>query len=186
MERNLILTGTNVARVWISSWCHMGLNTAFFSTWYLQPPTFQAAKHVVQLCNWKTWCPCFVHAKSDHKEVLPAMLYFYSRWFLGLCVQGYLCLRAYQEQVVSLVSLMLDTGFPCFRRNSIEELRWPHMIDHVTLMWLSHDLRARFRPRLSEREAAKTIIEVVEYSCLNFRFGSLLTMCVSYLPGSLL
>jgi phosphatidylinositol 4-kinase len=45
------------------------------------------------------------------------------RWFLGLCVQGYLCLRAYQEQVVSLVSLMLDTGFPCFRRNSIEELR---------------------------------------------------------------
>ena len=64
-----------------------------------------------------------MHAKSDHKEVLPAMLYFYSRWFLGLCVQGYLCLRAYQEQVVSLVSLMLDTGFPCFRRNSIEELR---------------------------------------------------------------
>ena len=45
------------------------------------------------------------------------------RWFLQLCVQGYLCLRPYQEQVVSLISLMLDTGFPCFRRNSIEELR---------------------------------------------------------------
>ena len=37
---------------------------------------------------------------------------------------------------------------------------------HVTSV--SH--RARFRPGLSEREAAKTIIEVVEYSCLNFRF----------------
>ena len=32
--------------------------------------------------------------------------------------------------------------------------------------------RARFRPGLSEREAAKTIIEVVEYSCLNFRSAS--------------
>ena len=45
------------------------------------------------------------------------------RWFLQLCVQGYLSIRPYQEQVVSFVSLMLDTGFPCFRRNSIEELR---------------------------------------------------------------
>ena len=46
------------------------------------------------------------------------------------------------------------------------------MIDHVTLMSLSHDLRARFRPSLSEREATKTIIEVVEYSCLNFRLNN--------------
>ena len=39
------------------------------------------------------------------------------------CVCRDIYVRPFQEQVVSLVSLMLDTGFPCFRRNSIEELR---------------------------------------------------------------
>ena len=61
------------------------------------------------------------------------------------------CFRPYQDAIITLVSLMLDTGLPCFRGQTIRLLR------------------TRFSPQSTEKEAAVYMHSIVLKSLLNKR-----------------
>ncbi|KAK4284694.1 hypothetical protein QN277_001489 [Acacia crassicarpa] len=63
--------------------------------------------------------------------------------FLSLCVKGYLAARRHMDGIITTVALMLDSGLPCFSRG-----------DPIG------NLRKRFHPEMSEREAANFMIRV--------------------------
>ncbi|KAL2928772.1 Phosphatidylinositol 4-kinase alpha 1 [Bienertia sinuspersici] len=63
--------------------------------------------------------------------------------FVGLCVKGYLAARRYMDGIINTVSMMADSGLPCFSRG--EPIG---------------NLRKRFHPEMSEREAANFMIRV--------------------------
>ena len=73
------------------------------------------------------------------------------QWFQHLCVQAYLAVRPYREVVITLVSLMLDTGLPCFRGQTVKQLT------------------DRFQPNYSEKDASAYILQIVRDSTLNIR-----------------
>lgn len=58
--------------------------------------------------------------------------------------------RPYQDAIICLVSLMLDTGLPCFRGQTIKQLR------------------QRFTPSSNEKEAAKYMTEIVRKCYLSW------------------
>ncbi|KAG0256287.1 phosphatidylinositol-4- kinase [Actinomortierella ambigua] len=73
------------------------------------------------------------------------------RWFCELCVKAYLASRPYAEQIIQMVALMLESGLPCFRGETLKRLR------------------SRFQPERSERQAADFMKEKVDESYLNKR-----------------
>lgn len=44
-------------------------------------------------------------------------------FFSELTVRAYLAARPYEADIVALVALMLDTGFPCFRKADLKVLQ---------------------------------------------------------------
>ncbi|XP_030524992.1 phosphatidylinositol 4-kinase alpha 1 isoform X4 [Rhodamnia argentea] len=61
--------------------------------------------------------------------------------FVRLCVKGYLAARRHMDGIINTVLLMVDSGLPCFSRG-----------DPIG------NLRKRFHPEMSEREAANFMI----------------------------
>eukprot|EP00250_Pteridium_aquilinum_P018106 c23946_g1_i1 orf=664-6876(+) len=62
--------------------------------------------------------------------------------FVRLCVKGYLAARQHMDGIINTVLLMVDSGLPCFSRG-----------DPIG------NLRKRFHPQMSEREAANFMIK---------------------------
>ncbi|KAG0234712.1 phosphatidylinositol-4- kinase [Actinomortierella wolfii] len=73
------------------------------------------------------------------------------RWFCELCVKAYLASRPFAEQIIQMVALMLESGLPCFRGETLKRLR------------------SRFQLDRSERQAADFMKEKVDESYLNKR-----------------
>ncbi|KAM7479286.1 hypothetical protein LguiA_027499 [Lonicera macranthoides] len=61
--------------------------------------------------------------------------------FVSLCVKGYLAARRHMDGIINTVLMMVDSGLPCFSRG--EPIA---------------NLRKRFHPEMSEREAANFMI----------------------------
>jgi len=72
------------------------------------------------------------------------------RWFEELTIKAFLCSRQYCGKLLHLVSLMLDSGLPCFKPETMR------------------NLRSRFVLEKNEKEAAEFMLGCIKKSAANF------------------
>jgi phosphatidylinositol 4-kinase len=75
------------------------------------------------------------------------------KWFEELCVKAFLASRQYTEKLSQLVLLMMDSGLPCFK---------PETIQHF---------KERFVLERSEREAAEFMKDLIKKSYSSYSTG---------------
>ena len=71
------------------------------------------------------------------------------RWFESLVVKAFLASRPYSSQLSNIVALMLDSGLPCFKPDTLKNFRDRFVLDK------------------SEREAAEYMRELVRKSYMS-------------------
>ncbi|KAI8907684.1 hypothetical protein DFJ77DRAFT_175251 [Powellomyces hirtus] len=76
------------------------------------------------------------------------------RLFSELVVKAYLACRPHAEQIVQMVTLMMDSGLPCFKGETT-----------------TRKLRERFLPDKTERQAAEFMVNCIKHSHENTRSG---------------
>jgi phosphatidylinositol 4-kinase len=75
------------------------------------------------------------------------------KWFEELCVKAFLASRQYMEKLGQMVLLMLDSGLPCFKPETMQNFKDRFVLDK------------------SEREAAEYMRDLVKKSNGNFTTG---------------
>lgn len=75
------------------------------------------------------------------------------KWFEELCVKAFLASRQYMEQLSQIVLLMMDSGLPCFKPQSVKHFR------------------ERFVREKSEREAADFMKDLIKKSYSSYSTG---------------
>ncbi|CCJ30225.1 unnamed protein product [Pneumocystis jirovecii] len=73
-------------------------------------------------------------------------------WFQELCIKAFFACRPYAENIIECVTLMLDSGLPCFK-------------GATTI----NNLRSRFHLDLEDHEVARTVIKLINSSYENRR-----------------
>ncbi|KAG4306232.1 hypothetical protein PORY_000220 [Pneumocystis oryctolagi] len=73
-------------------------------------------------------------------------------WFQELCIKAFFACRPYAENIIECVTLMLDSGLPCFKGTAT-----------------INNLRSRFHLDQEDHEVARTIIKLINSSYENKR-----------------